>query len=102
MVGVSSDRIGAVFGELCRTSARAYRGSTMVVMSAVEPGYSLLESSVVFLWRKDVGAGAVGAGCSGSSGILGEFGTLDMGGEESGEETAVCALFFFFFFFVRC
>ena len=96
MVRVPGDRIGAVFGELCRTSARAYRGSTMVVMSAVEPGYSLSESSVVFLWGKRVRAVAVGAGCSGSSGLFGELGALDKGGEESGEETAVCTLF------VRC
>ena len=96
MVRVPGDRIGAVFGELCRTSARAYRGSTMVVMSAVEPGYSSSESSVVFLCGKCVRAGVVGAGCSGSSGLFSELGALDKGGEESGEETAVCTLF------VRC
>lgn len=93
MVRVPGDRIGAVFGELCQTSARMYMGSTMAVMSAVGQGCSSSESSVglcVLEWG--IGAGAGSAVYSVCLGLVGELGMPDEGGESS-EEVAVCVLF---------
>lgn len=79
--------MGAVFRELCRTSARAYRGSTIGAMGCwcwEGSGYSLSE----LLLCQEQGI------CAGGMVLLrrvGVAGGLDKGGDVSSDEGHVCA-----------